>query len=40
MIFVVMNYLSEHREELDERDTTLILRALQDAFPCQQEALQ
>ena len=36
MIFVVMNYLSEHPEELDERDTTLILRALQDAFPCQQ----
>ncbi len=36
MIFVVMNYLSEHPEELNERDTMLILRALQDAFPCQQ----
>ena len=36
MVFVVMNYLSEHPEELDERDTTLILKALQDAFPCQQ----
>ena len=35
MILVVMNYLSEHPEELDERDTTLILKALQDAFPCQ-----
>ena len=34
MILAVMNYLSEHPEELDERDTTLILRALQDAFPC------
>ena len=34
MILVVMNYLGEHPDERDERDTTLILRALQAAFPC------
>ena len=32
---VVVTYLNDHPEELHERDTRLILRALQDAFPCQ-----
>ena len=32
---VVVRYLDDHHEELHERDTTLILRALRHAFPCQ-----
>ena len=32
---VVVRYLNDHHEELHERDTTLILRALRHAFPCQ-----
>ncbi len=31
---VVVRYLDDHHEELHERDTTLILRALRHAFPC------
>ncbi len=31
---VVVRYLNDHPQDLPERDTDLILRALQDAFPC------
>ena len=34
-IRVTLRYFDSHPEELGERDTSLILRALQDAFPCQ-----
>ena len=33
-IGVVVRYLNDHPGDLHQRDTTLILRALQDAFPC------
>lgn len=31
---VVVRYLNDHSQDLHERDTDLILRAFQDAFPC------
>ena len=33
-IRVVVRYLNDHPEDLHQRDTALILRALQDAFSC------
>ena len=32
---VTLRYLNDHPERLHERDTLLVLAALQDAFPCQ-----
>ncbi len=34
-ILVVVKYLNDHPEKLDEPDLALILQALGDAFPCQ-----
>ena len=32
---VVIRYLEEHPERLHESDVSLLIRALQDAFPCE-----
>ena len=38
LIAVVVRYFDEHPDELEERGSLLVLRAFQDAYPCQETA--